>query len=161
MTLYVSSTPVTWLYRHGSSRDRVNRICERIEDLWLGRELVTTDTIYKSMGITNITIKKSRETGYAREISLSLQKVRITKVRTVIIPSYVLKSGETMANAGAASVSTSSGKSGSAKTSGSSGTSGAPENVAERVNQKMAARESSAKKSHSILFGVAKGLKFL
>lgn len=60
MTLYVSGTPVTWLYRHGSSRDRVNRICERIEDLWLGRELVkvvTTDTIYKSMGITNITIK--------------------------------------------------------------------------------------------------------
>lgn len=164
MTLYVSSTPVTWLYRHGSSRDRVKRICERIEDLWLDRELVkvvTTDTVYRSMGITNITVKKSREIGYAREISLSLQKVRVTKVRTVIIPSYVLKSGETMANAGAASVSSSSGKSGAAKGAGSSGTSNAPKNVAERVNQKMAARESSAKKSQSILFGVAKGLKFL
>ena len=53
MTLYVSSTPITWLYRHGSSRDRVKRICERIEDLWLDRELVkvvTTDTVYRSMG---------------------------------------------------------------------------------------------------------------
>lgn len=165
MTLYVSNTPVTWLYRHGSSNDRVNRICERIEDLWLNKELVkvvTTDTIYKNMGITNITVKKSREIGYAREISLSMQKVRVTKVRTVIIPSYVLKSGETMANAGAASVSSSSGKSGSAGAAGSSGKSNAPKNVAETVNRKMAARESSkAKKSQSILYGVAKGLKFL
>ncbi len=160
MTLYVSNTPVTWLYRHGSSNDRVNRICERIEDLWLNKELVkvvTTDTIYKNMGITNITIKKSREIGYAREISLSIQKVRITKVRTVIIPSYVLKSGETMANAGAASVSTSSGKSGSSANTNAGG----PRNVADTVNRKMAMRESSAKKSQSILYGVAKGLKFL
>lgn len=158
MTLYVSNTPVTWLYRHGSSNDRVNRICERIEDLWFGKEpvkVVTTDAIYQNMGITNITIKKSREIGYAREISLSLQKIRITKIRTVIIPSYVLKSGETMANAGAASVSTSSGK------TGSSANAGGPRNVAETVNRKMAMRESSAKKSQSILYGVAKGLKFL
>lgn len=163
MTLYVSSTPVTWLYRHGSSNDRVNRICEQIENLWLEKELVkvvTTDTIYTSMGITNITVKKSREIGYAREISLSLQKVRVTKIRTVIIPAYVLKSGETMANAGAASVSTSSGKSGSAQAAGSAG-SARKQGVADIVNQKMAQRESSAKKSRSILYGVAKGLKFL
>ena len=59
MTLYVSNTPVTWLYRHGSSNDRVNRICDQIENLWLDKELVkvvTTDTIYKDMGITSITI---------------------------------------------------------------------------------------------------------
>ena len=159
MTLYISNTPVTWLYRHGSSNDRVNKICERIEDLWMDREpvkVVTTDTIYKNMGITGITIKKSKEIGYAREIVLSLQKIRITKPRTVIIPSYVLKSGETMANAGAASVSSSSAK------SGSSSSAAAPRNVADEVNRKMAARAAdNAKKSHSILYGVAKGLKFL
>ena len=159
MTLYISNTPVTWLYRHGSSNDRVNKICERIEDLWMDREpvkVVTTDTIYKNMGITGITIKKSKEIGYAREIVLSLQKIRITKPRTVIIPSYVLKSGENMANAGAASVSSSSAK------SGSSSSAAAPRNVADEVNRKMAARAAdNAKKSHSILYGVAKGLKFL
>ncbi len=153
MTLYVSNTPVTWLYRHGSSNDRVNRICDQIENLWLDKELVkvvTTDTIYKDMGITSITIKKSRETGYAREISLSLQKVRITKVRTVIVPSYVLKSGETMANAGAASVSTSSGKSSSAGASSSSSASSSSNGS-----------KSNAKKSQSILYGAASGLGFL
>ncbi len=151
MTLYVSNTPVTWLYRHGSSNDRVNRICEQIENLWLDKEMVkvvTTDTIYKDMGITSITIKKSRESGYAREISLSLQKVRITKVLTVIIPSYVLKSGKTMANAGTASVSASSGKSSSAGVSSSSSASSS-------------SSESNAKKSQSILYGVASGLGFL
>ncbi|MCI9658746.1 MAG: hypothetical protein HFI14_09055 [Lachnospiraceae bacterium] len=151
MTLYVSNTPVTWLYRHGSSNDRVNRICEQIENLWLDKELVkvvTTDTIYKDMGITSITIKKSRESGYAREISLSLQKVRITKVLTVIIPSYVLKGGKTMANAGTASVSASSGKSSSAGVSSSSSASSS-------------SSESNAKKSQSILYGVASGLGFL
>ena len=76
--------------------------------------------------------------------------------RTVIIPSYVLKSGETMANAGAASVSSSSAK------SGSSSSAAAPRNVADEVNSKMAARAAdNEKKSHSILYGVAKGLKFL
>lgn len=149
MTLYVSNTPVTWLYRHGSSNGRVDRICEQIENLWLDKELVkvvTTDTIYKDMGITSITIKKSREIGYAREIAISLQKVRITKVRTVLIPSYVLKSGESMANAGAASTSASSAKSGSAGTSGSVSTSSS---------------KDQSGKGQSILFGVAKGLKFL
>ena len=159
MTLYVSNTPVTWLYRHGSSNDRVNKICERIEDLWMDREpvkVVTTDTIYNDMGITGITIRKSKESGYAGAGVLSLQKIRITKPRTVIIPSYVLKSGETMANAGAASVSSSSAK------SGSSSSATAPRNVADEVNRKMAVRAASnAKKSHSILYGVAKGLKFL
>ena len=30
MTLYVTNTPVTWLYRHGSSKERVRRICEAL-----------------------------------------------------------------------------------------------------------------------------------
>lgn len=48
MTLYVSNTPVTWLYRHGSSVDRVNKVCDRIESLWLDKKLVkvvTTEAI--------------------------------------------------------------------------------------------------------------------
>lgn len=154
MTLYVTNTPVTWLYRHGSSNDRVRKICDRIESLWLNKELVkivTTDAIYKDMGITSLSIKKSREIGYAREIALSAQKVRMTERRTVEIPSYILKSGETKTNAGTASTSASSSRvetdsAGSGRNSGSvSGGSST----------------SSAKKSQSILYGVASGLKLI
>ena len=69
MTLYISNTPVTWLYRHGTSTDRVNKICDLLEQKWLSKQLakiVTTDAIYKDIGITSIAIKKSKEIGYAR-----------------------------------------------------------------------------------------------
>lgn len=152
MTLYISNTPVTWLYRHGSSTDRVNKICDLLEQKWLKKQLakiVTTEAIYKDMGITSISIKKSHDIGYAREVSISAQKVRITKRKTVKIPSYVLKSGETKANAGTASTSTSSSKSstGSGGGGGSSSSKGSG-----------SSGSSNAKKGQSILYGAASGL---
>lgn len=151
MTLYVSNTPVTWLYRHGTSMDRVKKICDLLEQKWLRKQLtkiVTTEAIYKDMGVTSISIKKSKDIGYAREISISAQKVRITKRRTVDIPSYVLKSGETKANAGTASTSTSSSKlsTGSGgNSSGSSSSNGGKEST-------------GARKGQSMLYGAASGL---
>lgn len=156
MTLYVSNTPVTWLYRHGSSTDRVNKICDLLEQKWLQKQLakiVTTDAIYKDMGITSLVIKKSAEIGYAREISLSAQKVVITRRKTVSIPSYVLKSGETKANAGTASTSTSSAKSSTSSTGGS-GSGGSSSGS----SSKSSSSGSNAKKSQSILYGAASGL---
>lgn len=144
MTLYISNTPVTWLYRHGSSTDRVNKICDLLEQKWLSKQLakiVTTEAIYKDMGITSISIKKSHDIGYAREISISAQKVIITKRETVEIPSYMLKSGETKADAGTASISTFSSKS----TTGSNESNGSE-------------NSSDAKKGQSILYGAASGL---
>ena len=146
MTLYVTNTPVTWLQRHGSSMDRVNRICDEIENLWLEKKLVkivTSDAIYTNMGITSITIKKSKELGYAREIQFQAQKVPITKIQTTTIPSYLLKSGESNAEAGIASTSKEPSKSSSSSNSSSSDS------------------QSNAKKSQSILYGVATGLDFL
>ena len=185
MTLYVSNTPVTWLYRHGSSASRVQEICTQIENLWLGKELVkivTTDAIYTDMGITSISIKKSRDIGYAREITLTAQKIRITSRKTVNIPSYILKSGETKASAGTASTSktsskssagsstaagkSSSGKSGTSGKSGGgssgsgsgskSGTSGGTGNSSSKKTS-----ATPAKKSASILYGAASGLGFI
>ncbi len=150
MTLYVSNTPVTWLYRHGSSMDRVNQICELIERKWLEKELakiVTSDTIYTDMGITSLSIKKSREIGYAREISISAQKIRITRRETAEIPDYILKSGKTQSNAGTASTSTTSEKPGAGL---GEGTSGSADD-----------KKSDAKKGRSILYGVADGLGFI
>ena len=157
MTLYISNTPVTWLYRHGTSTDRVNKICDLLEQKWLSKQLakiVTSDAIYKDMGITSIAIKKSKEIGYAREVSLSAQKVLITKRKTVSIPSYILKSGETKANAGTASTSQTSGKSSTG--SGSSGSSGGGGS-----SNSGGKSGSSAKKSQSILYGAASGLGFI
>lgn len=151
MTLYVTNTPVTWLKRHGNSVDRVNKICEQIENLWLEAKLVkvvTPDAIYKNMGISSISIRKSKEIGYAREVSLQMQKIRITKRKTVNIPSYVLKSGETMTNAGTASTSNTSSKSSTSS-------------IASTVGSSTSNSNSSAKKSQSLLYGAATGLGFI
>lgn len=162
LTLYVSNTPVTWLYRHGTSTDRVVKICNQIEKKWLEKKLtkiVTSDTIYTDMGITDISIKKSKDIGYAREISVTAHKVRITKRKTVTIPSYVMKAGATMANAGKASTSPSSSKTGSS--TGSS--SGSSETGNSRSSSKAgnSGSGSAAKKNQSILYGAASGLGFI
>ena len=162
MTLYVSNTPVTWLSRHGTTNTRVMQICNLIENLWLSREpvkIVTTDAIYANMGITNISMKKSREIGYAREISLTAQKIRVTSVKTTEIPSYILKSGASEASAGTASTSktskasgkTTSGNASGSATSGSTGSS----------SSGSSGTSGNAKKSASVLYGIASGLKFI
>ena len=170
LSLYVSNTPVTWLYRHGSSVDRVVRICNQIEEEWMKKKLtkiVTSDAIYKDMGITSISIKKSKEIGYAREISVTAQKVRITQRKTVKIPSNILKSGKTMENAGKATTSNTSGKSGSSSTrSGTSGSSSG-KNTSKKKSPgnsssgKKSSGNSDAKKNQSILYGAASGLGFI
>ena len=141
MTLYVSNTPVTWLYRHGTSTSRVQEICDQIENLWLSKDpvkIVTTDAIYTDMGITSISIKKAKDIGYAREITLTASKIRTTSRKTVDIPSYILKSGTTEASAGTASTSKTSSKasSGSSKAAGS-------------VSSSKSSSSSSSKKSSS------------
>lgn len=145
-TLYLSNTPVTWLYRHGTSVDRVNRICKMIEQKWFDKQLtkiVTSDTTYTNMGITSISIKKSADIGYAREISISAKKVRVTQRRTAYIPTYILKAGETMTDAGSASTSKESESSTSSSSSSSSSGSSS---------------SSNSKRSCSILYGAASGL---
>lgn len=153
-TLYLTNTPVTFLYRHGSSNDRVRLICNDIEKKWFEKKLtkiVTSDAVYTNMGLTSISIKKSADIGYAREISISAKKVRVTKRKTVNIPTYVLKAGESMANAGKASTSKSSSKSSSSSFSSSSSSSGSGGSSSKKSS-------SGSKKSASILYGAASGL---
>lgn len=171
MTLYVSNTPVTWLYRHGTATDRVIKICNQIEKKWEKKKLtkiVTSDTIYTDFGITSISIKKSREIGYAREISITAQKVRKTKRKTVKIPSYILKSGKTMANAGIASTSTDDsnsstpgGSDSGSGTGGSSGNSGGSTGGSGSGSGSGGSGSGSSGGGSSILYGVASGLGFI
>ena len=153
-TLFLSNTPVTWLYRHGTSKDRVNHICKMIEEKWFDKQLakiVTSDTTYTNMGITSISIKKSKDLGYAREIAITAKKVRVTQRKTVNIPSYVLKSGATMASAGNASTSKTS-------ASATTATAAASASSSSSSSSTKSSSKSSSKKAASILYGAADGL---
>lgn len=105
MTLYVTDTPVTWRNRHGSGPGRVELICKQIEELYFKSEpvtVVTSDRTYTNMAIESLTIGKSAEVGYAREIPISFKKIRVTSSQTTTIPASYGKSGDTGAAAGTA-----------------------------------------------------------
>ena len=156
MTLYLSNTPVTWLYRHGSSNGRVQRICKMIEEQWFQKNLtkiVTSDATYTNMGLTSISIKKSKDLGYAREISITAKKIRVTERKTVSVPDYILKSGQSMADAGKASTSKMSETSSSSDNS-AGGLGGGLFGKSEGRN----GAGSDSKKKSSILYGAAKGI---
>ena len=156
MTLYLSNTPVTWLYRHGSSNGRIQRICKMIEEQWFQKNLtkiVTSDATYTNMGLTSISIKKSKDLGYAREISITAKKVRVTERKTVSVPDYILKSGQSMADAGKASTSKMS-ESSSSSDNSAGGLGGGLFGKSDGRN----GAGSDSKKKSSILYGAAKGI---
>ncbi len=156
ITFYISDSPATWRSRRGHepSANRTQKICNKLEDLYFRRQLVkvvTTDKIYTNMGIVSLTISHSSGMGYARQAQMTLKKVYVTKRKTVYIPVYILQSGETKSNAGAATTSSSS----SASTSSSGGGSGSAGS-----SGGSASGNGSGKKS-SILYGVASSMGFL
>lgn len=126
ITVFVTNTPVTHLQRFGGAencRARVDDVIARLESMRAQRKLVTivtTNRTYKNMGLENMSIRNSIETGYSRKIPLSFKEVFITSTQTVSIPESYGKSGTTGASAGTAQTSTSDSSSGSS--SGSSNT---------------------------------------
>lgn len=166
MTLYITNTPVTWLYRHGNSVTRVNSIVNQLENLWFSKKLVkivTTDVTYTNMGIVSISVKKSQSIGYAREVSIQARKVLVTTRKTVKIPKSVLKSGKSKASAGKASTSkTSKKKSSTSKSSSSTKkTTSSKSSSTSKSSSSSKGSTSSAKKSQSVLYGAAKGMGFV
>lgn len=124
MTLFVTNTPVTWYRRHGASPTRVDNVVKQLEELYFAKEpvtIVTSDATYTSMAIESITISKSLEIGYARQIPIFFKKIRVTTAKTTTIPDSYGKSGATAASAGTASTSTGSSGGGSGSGSGSGG----------------------------------------
>ena len=128
MTLFVTNTPVTWYRRHGASQNRMDSVVKQLEELYFAKEpvtIVTSDATYTNMAIESMTISKSLEVGYAREIPISFKKIRITSAKTTTIPDSYGKSGATAASVGTASTSAaSSGGSGTGSGSGSGGGTG-------------------------------------
>lgn len=129
LVLFLTDTPVTWRRRSGHGKGHVETVIQKLRDLYYDRELCTVRTsekTYTDMAIESLTISKSLEVGYAREIPISFRKVRITETSTTIIPDDYGKSGATQEPAGTASTSVGStgggsGGSGSGRRSGSGG----------------------------------------
>lgn len=123
LTLFVTDTPVTWKSRLGSGPGKTEAVVKRLKDMYFGKqvvEVVTSDEVYPNMAITSLSIKKTAEVGYAREIPISLKEIVVTSTKTVGIPSSYGKSGTTGASAGTANT-----RAGSSGGSGSGGGSGA------------------------------------
>ena len=111
--------------RHGSGQDRVESIVKQLQELYYTAEpttVVTSAKSYTNMAIESLSISKSVEIGYAREVSISFKKIRVTSAKTTTIPDSYGKSGTTQASAGTAS--TSSGSSGGSSGSGSGSSGG-------------------------------------
>lgn len=116
MTLFLTDTPVTWRRRHGTSQGRADTVVSNLKSLYMSKALVTVTTasgVFTSMAITNLTISKSADIGYAKEVPITLQKVITTSASTVTMPSSYGKSGASGASAGTANTSSGSAKSGS------------------------------------------------
>ena len=140
MTLFVTNTPVTWYRRHGASQNRMDSVVKQLEELYFAKEpvtIVTSDATYTNMAIESMTISKSLEVGYAREIPISFKKIRITSAKTTTIPDSYGKSGATAASVGPASTSAaSSGGSGTGSGSGSGGGTGSSSSSGSNGNSK-------------------------
>ena len=120
MTLCVTDTPVTWIKDHGG-KGWTDEIIQRLEGLYFAKTpvtVVTSERTYKNMAILSISISKSTEMGYARQIPISFKEIRVTSSKTTTIPDSYGKSGKTGANAGAASTSTGNTPSTSGSSSG-------------------------------------------
>ena len=104
--------------------------------------VTTPSGTFDNMGITSMSIKRSTETGYNKEVSLSLKQIPVTESKTTTIPDSYGKSGATGANAGTASTST--GSTGGSSSSGSSG-----------GGVSGGSKSSSGGKSGSILYNLA------
>ncbi len=129
MTLFVTDTPVTWRNRHGSGIGRTEAVVKQLKNLYFSKQVVTvvtSDEVYDSMAITNISFAKSADVGYAREIPITLKKIVVTESATVTIPDSYGKSGTTGASGGTASTKSASKSVGSSggSSSGAGGGSG-------------------------------------
>lgn len=158
MVLYVTNTPVTWAGRHGVGQGRVESVCSELEYLYLSATpvtIVTSDRTFSNMAIESLTISKSAEVGYSREIPISFRKIRVTTAKKTTIPASYGKSGVSSASAGSANTSSGSKSGGS---SGSSSSSYSSKSGGSSSSSSKSGSGSSSGSKGSILYNVTKGL---
>jgi len=164
MTLFITDTPVTWRNRHGSGPGRTEEVVKSLLELYFKKqpvEVITSDKVYSNMAILSLSIKKSTEVGYAREVPISFKKIIVTSSKTVTIPDSYGRSGSTGASAGSANT-----RSGSTSGSGSGGSSGGGSSASKSSKTSSGgsgggSKSSGSGKSGSILYTAASGLGLL
>ena len=137
LTLLISDTPLT----HRGQVRSVSETEAMLKKLYFQKSTFTVSTpsgSFPNMAITAMTIKRSTELGFNKEVSLTLKEVNVTATKTATIPASYGKGGATGANAGTAG--TSQGSTGAPGGSGSSSGGGS---------------SSKKKSSGSVLYGVA------
>lgn len=150
MTLYITDTPVTWRNRTGTGIGKTEAVVKRLKELFFAKqpvEIVTSDTVYSDMAITSLSISKSADTGYAREVPISFKKIVVTSTSTVTIPASYGKSGTTAASNGTASTKSAT------KTTTSSSASSSSSSASSSTSS---SGSGSSQKSGSILYNAAK-----
>lgn len=106
VTAFISDTPVTWRKELGRTKGRLQRTLNQLEKLYFSGQVVTFVTsskVYSSMAITSLTVPETAEMGNAVEVQFTLKQIRVTKAKTVTIPSSYGLSGTTGASGGASS----------------------------------------------------------
>lgn len=160
MTLLISNLPVTWAGRFGTGNDRVGTIIQQMKDLYFNKEPVTVSTsemTYTDMALISFGTSKTKELGYAREITVTFKKIRTTTAETTTIPDSYGKSGTTGTSAGTASTAVvSTGTSGTSSTSSYSSTSSSASSSSS-TSTSSSSSSSSSGKSSSILYNLASG----
>ena len=107
MVLLLSPSPITWI-GHGTGSGHINSAIASLRDKYYAKQpvtITTTDGSFTDMAIESITISKSPDTGYGREVPISFRKIRTTQITVTYIPASYGKSGDTGASAGAAGTS--------------------------------------------------------
>lgn len=159
MTLYVTDTPVTWKATHTPAMRRTETIVNSLTELYFKKQTVTvttSDKVYASMAITSLSIKKSADVGYAREIPIEFKKIVVTSSKTTTIPESYGRSGTTAASNGTASTSSGTKSSGSGNSSSSRSTA-----AATKSSSSSGRSGSSSGKKSSILYSAANKLGLL
>ena len=162
MTLYVTDTPVTWKATHTPAMRRTETIVNSLTELYFKKQTVTvttSDKVYASMAITSLSIKKSADVGYAREIPIEFKKIAVTSSKTTTIPASYGRSGTTAASNGTAS--TSSGSSGTKSSGSGSSSSSRSTAAATKSSSSSSSSGSSSGKKSSILYSAANKLGLL
>lgn len=121
-------------------------------------KIVTSEKTYTNMVIESITISKSADNGYAREIPISFRKIRTTESKTAIIPSEYGKAGTSSQSAGTAN--TGSGSTGGGSSGGSTGGGGSSGGGGSTGGGGSGGGGSSGDSGNksSILYGIGNGL---
>ncbi|GHU95079.1 hypothetical protein FACS1894208_07290 [Clostridia bacterium] len=127
MTLFVTDAAVSWRNKGHGGAGWTDKVIKQLEDLYFSSEpckVITPKATYTDMAILTIGIASHEGNGFAKDVTISFQKIETVSSKKTTIPDSYGKSGATGANAGTASTSVSPTPAAAALPAASSTTSG-------------------------------------